>query len=42
MSKVIEKLKSYIEDIDYGQVVVSIHQGEVAYIEKKENEKINN
>ena len=41
MDSIIKKIKGYINEIDYGQVVVSIHQGKVAYIEKKEKEKIN-
>ena len=40
MGKILEKIKDYIKDIDYGKIVITIHQGEVTYIEKQEKEKV--
>ena len=42
MKKTLEKVKNYIKNIEYGKVVISIHQGKIQYIEKVKKEKINN
>jgi len=38
--KVMGKIENYINDMEYGKVILSIHQGDVAYIEIQEKEKI--
>ena len=40
MEKTINKIKDYLEEIDYGKIVITIHQGKVVYIEKQEKEKL--
>ena len=35
-----EKIKQYLEEIDYGKIIVTIHEGKISYIEKQEKEKI--
>ena len=40
MQETINKIKNYVEEIDYGKVVITIHQGKVVYIEKQEKEKL--
>lgn len=34
------KIKKYIEELEYGKIVITIHQGKVSFIEKQEKEKI--
>ncbi len=38
--EIMKKIREYIDDINYGKIILSIHQGDVAYIEKQEKEKI--
>ncbi len=40
MEKTINKIKDYMNEIDYGKIVITIHQGKVVYIEKQEKEKL--
>lgn len=40
MNKEWKKIKEYIEKIEYGKVIITIHQGKITYIEKQEKEKI--
>jgi hypothetical protein len=39
-NKVMEKIKNYLETIEYGKIILTIHQGQITYIEKQEKEKI--
>jgi len=41
IDNIIKKIKRYIKNIDYGKIIITIHQGEVTYIEKQEKEKLN-
>lgn len=41
MDDTIAKIKEYINEINYGKVIITIHQGEIVYIEKQEKEKVN-
>ncbi len=36
----LEKVGKYIDEIKFGKIVLSIHQGDVVYIEKQEKEKL--
>ena len=42
MDEALEKVKKYIKEIDYGKVIVTIHEGQVMYIEKQKKEKLSN
>jgi len=41
IDNIIKKIKRYIKNIDYEKIIITIHQGEVTYIEKQEKEKLN-
>jgi hypothetical protein len=40
MDKAVNKIEKYINEIEFGKVIVTIHEGKVMYIEKQKKEKL--
>lgn len=38
---ILEEIAKFIKQVDYGEVVITIHDGEVVQIEKREKKRFN-